>query len=169
MFNVPLLLRNGQAVIYRLDPAGTDAATPYVGATSGYDPDFRNPLVFDDVGGDRATARVELAPVRVLCQVETPRFEEQHQGGSGWDPSTVLVLVVHRMDLEDAGLYDDVNGLGIKIDDRVTGIEKYNEPGVLLQAFEEDLFVIQARPGSWGFYEGTALFLIELAPRQKVP
>src|SRR5688572_482404 len=95
------------AELHRLDTqamaADPDAAGPL---TSGFDPDFHEPVVLD-TGVD---FRRELPPVRVRCQVEPLVYEELLQTAAGNAPRSKLVLVFHYRDLERAGLVDTTTG-----------------------------------------------------------
>jgi len=174
MFRVPLLLEKSLAMLYRLDVQATKLVRPYVGATAGYDDDFREPLVFDDVRGGKTTrqsARIELPPIRVPCQVETQRFERLDQKPPGDVPDSDVQLVFHRMDLLQLKLIDPYsNELAIKKNDRVSHIEAYRFPGKVSQQFEPPgLYITQIVPGSFGFGpDGFDLHIVYLGIREVV-
>src|SRR6185295_10120563 len=105
---VPLLLAVVDAIVYRLDVAATRALDPPGAATSGFDDAFREPVAYDTQQGssvaDRAVARVELAPVRVPCQVETTLYESLAEAYQGNLQQNELAVVFHVKDLTLRGL-----------------------------------------------------------------
>jgi hypothetical protein len=174
MFRLGLVLEKSTAVIHRLNPAATKDLRPYPGVPAGYDKDFREPLVFD--GGpasdekERLDTRMELPPVRVPCQIETPKFEELLQEVQGNDPKTTFHIVLWRRDLEDLGLIDTKSrACLIKVDDRVSCIEKWNEPGVVTVPFSPPgMYITEVQPGSPGFGpDGYDLEICFLSRRRK--
>lgn len=175
MFRVPLLLRVSVAVIHRLNQSASKDLRPYSGQTSGYDPDFKEPIVFDDVpnfGEEsyRSSGRVELPPLRVPCQVEPINVDSLNQTAAGDMPRSSLQLVVHRMDLERLGLIDpSTREVAIHVNDRVSGIEQPGRPNVYTQKFPEPgLFVTEVEPASFGFGpEGYDLHLIQIGERER--
>jgi hypothetical protein len=175
MFRVPLLLNVSIAVIHRLNPSASKDLQPFSGQTSGYDPDFKEPIVFDDqpnVGSTpvRTTGRLELPAIRVPCQVEPINVERLRQTNVGDSPDSSLQLVVHRMNLVELKLIDPTTReLALKVNDRVSGIEQENRPGVYTQKFPgQGLFIQEIQPASFGFGpEGYDLHLILLAEREK--
>lgn len=175
MFRVPLLLQVSIAVIHRLNLSASKDLRPYVGQTSGYDPDFKEPIVFDDqpaLGEEpiRTYGRVELPPLRVPCQVEPGVVDALRQTNVGDMPNSSVQLVLHRMDLERLKLIDvDTREVAIKVNDRVSGIEQPGKPGVYTQKFPEPgLFVMEVNPASFGFGpEGYDLHLVRLDARER--
>lgn len=155
-FSVPLLLEISLAVIHRLDPMSTKNLTPYNGATSGYDKDYREAVTFDleqDEELVRTLARVELPELRVPCQVEPVRFDQLKQIFSGDTPDTEFQLVFHRNDLRRAGLLDLETGLPlVRKNDRVSRIEARARPGRATLTFPDPgVYIYEIRPGSFGF------------------
>jgi len=177
MFRVPLVLEVSIAVIHRLNLAATKQLQPFPGQESGYDPDFKEPIVYDqdtscdDCGKtERVSARIELPPIRVPCQVEVLTHEELHQTNAGDAPNSVLRLVTHRMDLGPMGLIEaQTRELKLRVNDRVEGIEMQGRPGVWTQKFAgEGLFITEIEPASFGFGpEGFDLYLLHLSDREK--
>jgi len=169
-FRVPTLglgMMRSVAVLHRLDVAATRAYDPPGVPTTGYDPDFSEPVVYD-ASNVRTSARRELTAVRVPCQVETPRFEELQQAGAGIIANTSLILVVSRFDLERLSLLDPTTRAPlIRKSDRVSAIERYGVTGQSQQPLADDgLYVLEVRPASWGFgTEGHDLELVFLAER----
>jgi hypothetical protein len=166
---VGLLLERVAAVIHRLDVAGTRSFDPPGPKSSGYSSAFREPVVFDDAAtGARTSARRELAPVRVPCQVESRTFEQLRQELGGDVPSSALVLVTHRKDLDALGLIDATSrAVSISVGDRVSAIERYGQPGSVVRPITAPgLYVFHVLPASWGFGpDGHDLELIFLQER----
>lgn len=162
VIRVPLILEKSAAIIHRLNLSATKQVRPYQGATSGYDPDFRETITYDrgpeandlpDVDAVRENARIEYPPVRVPCQVERLKFEEQQQFIQGNDPTTDLRIVFWRGDLEQMGLIDrKTRELFLHVNDRVETIEAWNKPGVATVQIEPPgVFIKEIQPGSFGF------------------
>lgn len=168
-FRVGLVLQRSIAVIHRLDPNATRSLDPPGDPTSGYDGLLGEPITYD-VGAVRTDARQELSAIRVPCQVEVPRFEDMKQFGPGIVAATVLTLVLHRQNLESAGLLDPTTRAPlIRKSDRVSAIERDGFPGQLQQPLTPPgLFVLEVRPASWGFGpEGHDLELVFLEDRAR--
>jgi hypothetical protein len=172
MFRVPLVLEKSIAVIHRLNPVATDSLQPYAGATSGYDPDFKETLTYDTTRQGktvRENARIELPPVRIPCQVEIVKFEDLRQTFSGDTPDSDISLVLHRMDLSRLKLLEDDNSPSIKVNDRLEKIESNRRPGQVIRPLEPPgLYVFAVRPGSWGFGpDGHDLHIVYLSDREQ--
>jgi hypothetical protein len=156
IIRVPLLHQKSYAVLRRLDITGTAAAEPYAGAISGYDPDFREPIPYDNtlVGGDveRALGRIELAEIRVPCQVETVQVEDLQQFPAGDSPNSNIRLVFHTMDLNRLSLINAANNKPlIAINDRLVRLESIT-PGSISYPFEDPgLYIFAMIPASFGF------------------
>lgn len=142
------------AELHRLDTKGLatedpDGAGPLV---SGYDPDFKEPVLVDtndDGIGERI--RKEHPPVRIPCQVEPDAFEAMQEYASGNSPRSRVRLVVHFADLERMGLVDPGSGDAmIRVGDRLGAI--YDLGGALVQAVRTPpgLFVTEAKPMGFG-------------------
>lgn len=171
--HVPLLLQNPDAVIHRLDIAATRALDPPGAATTGYEDAFREPVVSDTAEGssiaDRTVARVELAPVRVPCQVETDMSDALHQSFQGNLQRGEYLLVFSVVDLNMLSLIDGSTGKPLfGIGDRVSALERHNITGSNLIALpQEGMFFREIRPASWGFGEGFDLWLGIITNRDK--
>lgn len=172
-FRVPLLLQKSLAVIYRLNPAMTKDVRPYSGATSGYDNTFREPVLYDDErysGTERDTARIEYPPVRVPCQVEPTNADELRQLAGGDMPNSDIQLVLHKQDLLDLKLIDRrTSELKLKVNDRVSRIEAYDNPNKSTYTFEgPGLYIWHLQPASFGFgTDGFDLYIAFLDDRQR--
>lgn len=156
------------AEIAQLDTLATaadpDGAGPW---TSGYDRVFAEPVKLS--GG--ASARVEKAPIRVLCQVEDQAFETQQQTNRGDAPNTNFVLVFHFADLEVAGLVDLVTGEAtIRKNDRLVALRRARDES-LIQSIDPargGMFVTEATPASFGLSGGERnLLLVRFEERAK--
>lgn len=135
------------------------AADPDAGGpeTSGYDPDFREPVV---VSG--AIVRAEKASVMIPVQVEIDSYEKLVQGAAGNDPQTALRFVMHFEDLEAAGLVNAVTGHAlIRIGDRAAAIHRMD--GTKIQDLGLDgrgVFCVEAQSQSFGLSGGERNLLV---------
>lgn len=151
---VGLLLEKVVAVVHRLDITSTRAFDPPgTQLSSGYSSAFREPVVFDDATtGTRESARRESSAVRVPCQLETRTFEELRQELGGDVPTTALVMVTHRRDLERLELIDTTSRAPlIRVGDRVSAIEKFGQSGISARPLAAPLYVFHVLPASFGF------------------
>lgn len=152
---VPLLLQRSVAVVYRLDVVATAAVDPPGGDEAvGYDPDFREPVVYSAaVGGARTSTRRELAAIRIGCQVEVASFERLREMGLGDAPITNKILVFHRAVLKRLSLLNADGSCKIRRNDRIGSIERWGGPvgTTVLPLAAPGLFVYEVRPASWGF------------------
>jgi len=144
------------AELHRLDTRALavedpDGAGPL---TSGYDPDFKEPVLVDandDGIGERV--RKEHPPVRIPCQVEPEAFEALQEYASGNSPRSRLRLVFHFTDLERLGLVDSGSGDAlVRVGDRLGGV--FDITGALVQAVRTPpgLFVTEAKPIGFGLF-----------------
>ena len=176
MFRVPLVLEKTVAVIHRLNTSATANVQPFSGQESGYDSDFREPIVYDDALGvgsetERQATRIEYPPVRIPCQVEPVRFERLYQRFPGDRPDSNILLVMHRMDLLRISMIDpDTNAPRITTNDRVSHLESFARPGVMTQKLKDPgLYVFEVQPASFGFGpDGFDLHLVFLSQRERV-
>jgi hypothetical protein len=92
--------------------------------------------------------------------------EKLHQLFGGNVPSSDIVLVLSRINLEAMGLLDAKRKVDVHVNDRV---EKLMKNGATVHPFSGDgLYVFEVRSASWGFGpEGHDLELIFLNDRQK--
>ncbi len=134
--------------------ADPDGAGP---ETSGYDPDFREPVV---VAG--AIAREEKAPVFIPVQVEVDSYEKLMQAAPGNDPQSAVRFVMHFADLESMGLVDETTGHAlVRIGDRAVAV--YRMDGTKIQDLGLDgrgLFCIEAQSQSFGLSGGERNLLV---------
>ena len=172
-FRVPLLLEVVEAVVHRLDTTATRAVNPAGPQPQGYDDVFREPVVTDPNSGSsvdaRVESRVELAAVRVPCQVETTLFDELRMGFAGNLPQNRVTLVFHRQDLQMLNLIDLGTGnIQIGVGDRVSRLERKGLGVPVLSIREPGLYITEIIPASWGFGpDGHDLHLAILESRDR--
>ena len=161
------------AKLHRLDTAAM-GATDVDGAgplTSGYDPDFKEPVGVDITGdGIGERVRLELPALRVPCQVEPKAFEEVRMFAAGNSPRSRIELVFHFSDLERLGLVAEDGEALIRPSDRLSGL--YDRTGALIQEIHTPpgLYVTETRPLGFGLNRRRAarnLLLIVLGDRQR--
>lgn len=167
------LIKPFLAEMAQLDPAATeldpDAAGPL---TSGYDDDFKEPVVFT-AASTRTSARKEKAIVSIPAQVETgggvdAPFEAMRQVLGGDSPDSRVVLVFHFKDLEQLGLVDPTTGEAlVRKGDRLHAIRTM--AGVLVQTIRTPpgLYVVQAAPAGFGIGLRRNLLLVTLEDREQ--
>ena len=140
------LFRWDAAAMAAVDPDGTGPLA------SGFDPDFKEPVLIDaDGDGVAEPFRREHPPVRVPCQVEPAAFQALRMATAGNTPRSSLDLVFHFRDLERLGLVDPSTGDAlIRPSDRLGGL--YDIEGRLVQAVRTPpgLYVSEARPIGFG-------------------
>jgi len=142
------------AQVHRWDPVAMAGVDPDGTGplTSGYDEDFKEPVLIDaDGDGVAEPFRRELPPVRVPCQVEPEAFQALRMASAGNTPKSSLDLVFHFRDLERLGLVDPITGDAlIRPSDRLGGL--YDVEGQLVQAVRTPpgLYVTEARPIGFG-------------------
>lgn len=161
------------AEIHRVDTSALSADPDGAGPlTSGYDPDFREPVLIDtDDDGIAEPLRREHPPVRIPCQFEPKAFEALRMTPSGNSPRSELALVFHFRDLERLGLVDQPSGDAlVRVGDRLGAI--YDLAGNLVQAIRTPpgLYMVEARPIGFGLYRAKPsrnLLLVTFADRSQ--
>lgn len=133
------------AEIAQIDYDTTAADPDGIGPlTSGYDDDFKEPVVLSD----GSIARVETF-VRLPCQVMPKTNEMINMGLSGDSPQNEITLVFHFKDLEKASMIDSTTGLpDIRLNDRLNAI--YDRNGKLVQTFDDLTYVLHSKPDAFG-------------------
>lgn len=122
--SVPLIFPV-RAVIYRLDIQATWAVDPPGEQDKGYDEILREPVIYRTAAGDRASPRVEMAPVKIKVQEETKTSEQLRMAATGNDELSTVVFVTHRRDLELQNLIDLQTGnCKLKAGDRISHLER---------------------------------------------
>jgi hypothetical protein len=144
-----------QAAICRLDTAAMASDPDGPGALlSGYDADFKEPVLIDrDDDGVAEPLRREFPQVLVPCQVEPEAFATLRMSSSGNAPRSEFNLVLHFRDLERLGLVDPATGDAlIRPSDRLSAI--YDRQGELVQAIRTPpgLYVTESRPIGFGLH-----------------
>ncbi len=131
------LINPGLVEIARIDPAATRALNPPGPATSGFDEDFKEPeIAAPEEGEQLGELQTQLQePIMLPAQQEVDTFEDQSQVLLGSAPSTVIVLVFHFRDLEEAGLVNADGTPKLNVGDRLLAM--YTARGVLVQQFKD--------------------------------
>lgn len=154
------LIRPIQAEIARLDTQATADA-------GAYDPDFHT-VRPSHVGPDRAGGRREMPPIRVRCQLEPTKENEQKQSPAGNLPFTWVTLVLHHQDLERAELLDANRHPLIRVNDRLIAL--YTVRGELIQRMTPPVFAVSVQGAGFGLGANRNLWSINFASRaQGVP
>ncbi len=161
------LINRYDAAFAQLDTVAT-ASDPDAGGplTSGYDPDFNEPIVTTQAG-TRVDARKEKTIIRVPCQIEPAMFEALQEFASGDSPDSRVVLCVLYHDLTRLGLVDGTTGEAkIRKGDRLAAIYQ-RCGGPLVQAIRTPpgLYVTQAAFGA-GLGRGATTLIITLEDRE---
>lgn len=144
------------AEVHRLDTAAMATVGPGGSGslTSGYDEDFKEPVLVDANGdGVAEPFRREHPPVRIPCQVEPEVFEALRLTAAGNAPRSALDLVFHFRDLERLDLVDAATGDAlVRPGDRLGAL--YDVDGRLVQAVRTPpgLYVTEARPIGFGLH-----------------
>lgn len=161
------------AELHQLDTEATaedpDGAGPL---TSGYDLDFREPVIVPQAGEQVGeSARVEKEPIQLPCQVEPGTFEAMQQLFSGNIPQGLMQLVFHFADLETSDLVDSASGDAmIRPGDRLGAL--YDVKGNLVQEIRNPpgLYVTEAKAIGWGLsfvHPHRNLLLVTLEDREQ--
>ena len=131
--------------------------------TSGYDPDFQEPVLL----APGVDARKEKAPVHLPCQVEVDKFESLQILAAGNAPSTSLALIFHFQDLERLALVDVNGDAAIRVNDRLIAIRRMN--GSLVQAIRTPpgLFATEVEPLAFGLGGERNLLKVTFANRER--
>jgi hypothetical protein len=173
IIRVPLLLQKTIAVIHRLNIRVTRNTDPDGEPDEGYDPTFREAIVYTDTTTlERTSARREYIPVRIPCQVEAMTEERLKEFAVGDDPIANFILVFHRKDLNELCLLDANQEVVIKKGDRLSHFEQYGavEGKVTKRFADPGLYVHEMRGASWGFGPtGYDLELCSLTRRRTAP
>jgi len=143
------LVRPLVAEIAQLDTVATEGIDPPGTITSGYDPDFKEPvLASPSPEGTGVSQRQEKPPIRVPAQVEFGPFEQLRQAFSGNLPDSRIVLVMDFKDLDRLGLIDPGgNETLLRPNDRVVRV--LNGKNEVIETFPNPpgMFITELRPG----------------------
>lgn len=131
--------------VFRLDRAAM-AADPDGGGplTSGWDPDYKEPILETNANRTGAPRRVEMAAVRIPAQVETETYDRVRITQTGDVKAGRMVFVIHFEELERLSLVSPTTGICLLVrGDRVGGT--YTPAGALIQTFPDPpgLYVIE--------------------------
>ena len=143
-----------RADIERLDTAATAADPDGAGPLeSGYDDDFREPVIVPPPSGSgRGTLVREESLVNLPVQVEPVVMEQLEMLATGRSPTSMIRLVFHYRDLEVAGLVEAATGRPLlRINDRLAAIRDYRT-NALIEAIPNPpgLFATQVQSRSFG-------------------
>lgn len=136
--------------------------------TSGYDFDFREPVVVkrsteDNIG----TALREERCARVRCQIEDKEFEAIRQVLGGTSPDSAITLVFHFKDLEAAGMVDDNGQATIRINDRLSKIFDCDENLIETIRDPPGLYVTSATSAGFGISRKRNLLIVKFGEREQ--
>lgn len=137
---------------------------------SGYDDDFKEPVVITDTGGDRVSARKEKAAIKIPAQVELGYMNTDviRPVLGGDSPDTKTIVVFHFADLERLGLVDAATGEAmIRKGDRLVAIYRMN--GTLVQTIRTPpgLYATSVAPSSFGIGLDRNLLLVTFEEREQ--
>lgn len=164
-----------KAKILRLDTVATAADPDGAGElTSGYDPDFREPVRLPQgEAGGKSNVRKEHPAILVPCQFEGDDAQGAlEQMGSGDDPRFLVRLVFHFRDLENMGLVDPTSGEAlIRKHDRFVAIHRFDDESLIQlvggatvsgdpPVFDGGLYCVEPRPVSFGLSGGARNLLV---------
>jgi len=136
--------------------------------TSGYDLDFREPVIItqsvDDVTGD--PLRLERCTT-FKCQIEDKEMEALRQVLGGTSPDSAITLVMHFKDLEKVGLVDDNGRATIRKNDRLAKI--FNKKGKLIMVVPDPpgLYVTSATDAGFGIGPFRNLLIVKFDEREQ--
>ena len=167
--HVPLI-NPYEAELAQLDTIATaddpDGAGPL---DSGYDDDFKEPVVMTSVGGERTDARKEkILFVRVPCQIEPNMIEALQQLGNGDSPDSRVVLCFLFRDLQKLGLVDAATGEStIRKGDRLNAIyQRCGGPLVQKLRNPPGFYVTQVAFGA-GIGRGQTTLIVTFEDRER--
>lgn len=151
-------------VIAPLDIAATQGQDPAGDATTGYDPDFREPIALQASGGAPVTdTRVYGEDISIPCQIEFKTYEELQMIEAGDANLSKIAIVLHRRDLQRLGLLDADGNITIKKGDKIVRFEKNGRTTLVPH---EQLWVYRIDPASQGFGpDGYDLHIVWTADR----
>lgn len=156
----------------QLDTAATEGDPDGAGPlTSGYDEDFREPVMVLAAPGDQtgASARVESGPIQFRAQIEPAMFERLEMLLGGESPDSRFAIVAHYRDLERLNLVDATTGKPlIRKNDRLVRILNCDS-GDLIEEIPDPpgLFVRQVQSRGFGPGRTRNLLLIEFEEREQ--
>ena len=137
--------------------------------TSGYDEDFREPIVIVNSNDDPTIGSVHRIERCILipAQIETREVEHLNQIASGASPQNTIDLVFHFKDLERLNLVDEDSGEAkLRNNDRLVSLRKKRRGG-FIQEFRNPpgLFATEVQPRGFGFGDNRNLLLVTFRER----
>ena len=145
--------------------ADPDGAGPL---ESGYDPDFREPVIIqendEDVIGEGL--RKERC-FRFKAQIQDKEMEALRQVVGGTSPDSAITLVMHFKDLEKVGLIDDLGRATIRVNDRLTKI--FKKTGKLIEVIPDPpgLYVVSVTSAGFGLGPSRNLLKVKFQEREQ--
>jgi hypothetical protein len=161
------LINPYEVELAQLDTSATAGDPDDAGAlTSGFDEDFREPVVITSAGA-RVDARKEKDPIRIPCQIEPMVFEALQQLGNGDSPDSRVVLCFLFHDLRRLDLVDPATGEAmIRKGDRMVAIyERCGGPLVQTIRTPPGLYVTQSAIGA-GLGRGATTLIVTFEDRE---
>lgn len=153
------------AQLYRLDTAATAAETNGGETASGYNPYFREPVVF--ATGDNS--RTEFAPILLPVQVLGNRsiYGTLTSQAGGKTEAGQLQLVFHMRDLENSGLVDTNGRVLLNTTDRLGALYKKDQVTLIRQFTNMVMFSRDVHDRGIGLEGNRNLFLCVFNTRDK--
>lgn len=138
------------------DPDGSSSLA------SGYDADFREPVIVSDGTTEGVDARQEKNHIYVPCQVEDKTFELMRMYAAGDIPNGMVLLVFHFADLESMGLVDATTGEAlIRKNDRLVAIRKCSSLAIVQSVrTPPGLYATETKAVSFGLSGGERNLLV---------
>ena len=135
--------------------------------TSGYDLDFKEPVIVQESAEDLVGQPLrEETCRRVRCQIEDKVMEGIRQVLGGTSPDSAITLVFHFKDLEDAGMVDDDGRATIRVNDRLAQILDCDENVIETIRNPPGLFVVSASSAGFGIGRQRNLLVVDFAERE---
>jgi hypothetical protein len=155
--------------IAQLDTEATAADPDVAGPlTSGYDDEFREPVIIPPASGSaRGVSARKESIIQVRAQFEEGSFETQTMMLTGNSPRSIIKLVLHYQDLEDAGLVEIATGRPmLRINDRLVAVREIDN-GALIETFPDPpgVYCIEVQSRSFGLGTHRNLLLMTFQQR----
>jgi hypothetical protein len=140
--------------------------------TTGYDPDFREPVVLPSASGQGAATvlRREKQMLRIRAQIEIDEADRMRAFAAGNAPLFEMRLIFHFRDLEERGLVEPVTGEPLlRVGDRLDAVfspcgtrlvRRYrNPPGLYFTEVQDQSFGLGGKQRN--------LLIVRLEPRDR--
>jgi hypothetical protein len=166
------LINKFLADIARLDTVASAADPDGTGPTSsGYDDDFREPVVINAGGTTtnvRTDTRQEQATISIPCQVETAMHERLLMAPGGNLSESSINLVFHYCDLEQLGLLDDDGNAQLRVNDRLVQLRRMcGDQGVEQKLPSGGLYATHVIPTAFGIGGRRNLLIVTFDSRDR--